>query len=111
LQLKGYDLILGYDWIHQHSPIGLDLRALSRKLTIQKNGTKEVVFSDFTAPPQNSFITVAQLEKIGRTDIVGYIIQINVMQQTESSPQVQQSIHDAVADILQEFAKVFTKVT
>jgi hypothetical protein len=34
LQLKGYDVILGCDWIKAHNPIGLDLRADSRLLII-----------------------------------------------------------------------------
>jgi hypothetical protein len=34
LQLKGYDIILGCDWIKQHNPIGLDLRDYSRQLII-----------------------------------------------------------------------------
>jgi hypothetical protein len=38
LQLKGYEMILGCDWIKTHSPIGLDLRDSSRQLIIQKNG-------------------------------------------------------------------------
>jgi hypothetical protein len=38
LQLKDYDLILGCDWIKVHSPICLDLRDDSRKLTVTKNG-------------------------------------------------------------------------
>jgi hypothetical protein len=34
LQLKGYDIILGCDWIKQHSPISIDLRESSRELII-----------------------------------------------------------------------------
>jgi hypothetical protein len=40
LQLKRYDIILGCDWIKQHSPIGLDLRDYSRQLIIQNESTK-----------------------------------------------------------------------
>jgi hypothetical protein len=34
--LRGYDVILGCDWIKMHIPIGLDLRDHSRQLIIQK---------------------------------------------------------------------------
>jgi hypothetical protein len=51
LQLKGYDVVLGCDWIKTHSPICLDLRDDSRQLTIHKEGQVLVIFRDFTAPP------------------------------------------------------------
>jgi hypothetical protein len=44
LQLKGYDVIFGCDWIKTHSPISLDLRDSSRQLSIIKDGKLEVVF-------------------------------------------------------------------
>jgi hypothetical protein len=44
LQLKGYDVILGCDWIKTHSLIGLDLRDTSRQLTIHKEGQKKGCF-------------------------------------------------------------------
>jgi hypothetical protein len=70
-----------------------------------------VVFSDFTAPPPNSFITTTQLEKISITEHVGYIIQINMMQQTIQPLSEQQPILDEISEILKEFADVFSKAT
>jgi hypothetical protein len=51
LQLKGYDVILGCDWIKAQNPIGLDLRDNSRQLTIYKEGKKNIVFHDHNPPP------------------------------------------------------------
>lgn len=42
LQLKGYDVVLGCDWIYQHSPISLDLK--TRRLVI-KEGLIEIVLT------------------------------------------------------------------
>lgn len=36
LQLRGYDVVLGCDWIYQHNPINLDLK--TRRLVIKKEG-------------------------------------------------------------------------
>jgi hypothetical protein len=81
LQLRGYDIILGCDWIKYHSPIGLDLKDNSRQLVNQKEGKQKVIFQDFTRPPPNPFITVAKMEKLCRGDILGYVMQINMIQQ------------------------------
>jgi hypothetical protein len=36
LELSGYDIILGCDWIYEHSPVGINLK--TRQFTIEKNG-------------------------------------------------------------------------
>jgi hypothetical protein len=69
LQLKGYDIILGCDWIKDRSPITLDLRADSRKLSIQKNGLFAISFRDFTAPPAQPLIASTQLQRMCISDI------------------------------------------
>jgi hypothetical protein len=51
LQLKSYDVILGCDWIKQHSPIGIGVTDSSKQLIIMKEGHKQVIFKDFTALP------------------------------------------------------------
>jgi hypothetical protein len=80
LQLKGYDLIFYCDWIKRHSPIGIDLRVNSSNLTIMKDVQRKVTFKDFTAPTSMSPINAAKLEKICRSDNLGYIIQVNLIQ-------------------------------
>jgi hypothetical protein len=86
LELKGYDIILGCDWIKHHSPIGLDLREKSRLLTIHKEGKSIVTFIDFTPLRTATLISVSQLEKMCRTQTVGYIIQINLIQNSYQIP-------------------------
>jgi hypothetical protein len=67
LQLKGYDIILGCDWIKRHSSIGLDLRDCLRQLIIQKDWIKPVTFHDFTNFPTQPVINATILEKLCRT--------------------------------------------
>jgi hypothetical protein len=107
LQLKGYDVILGCDWIKAHSPIGLDLREDPNQLTIHKHGHKKVVFSDFTQPPTQHVINALQLEKMCRSELLGYVIQINNLQQPEPDSDNTTS-NSQVAAILKEFEDVFS---
>jgi hypothetical protein len=79
LELKGHDIILGCDWIKQHSPIALDLRDTSRNLIIQNDGITEVIFIDFTAPPAKPITSASKLEKFCKIDIMGYVIQVNAL--------------------------------
>jgi hypothetical protein len=110
LQLKGHDMILGCDWIKSHNPIGHDLRDAYRSLTIQKNGSKKVTFSDFTSPLSQYHITTHQLEKIYRAENMGYVILINAIQPTESIPP-DALIHPCISAVLDEFEDVFTTPT
>jgi hypothetical protein len=110
LQLKGHDMILGCDWIKSHSPIGLDLRDAYRSPTIQKNGSKKVTLSDFTAPLSQHHITTHQLEKICKAKNMGYVILINAIQPTEPIPP-DALIHPCISTVLDEFEDVFTTPT
>lgn len=48
LDLKGFDIIFGCDWIYQHSPITIDLK--TRAFTIHHNGMQSITFPDITFP-------------------------------------------------------------
>jgi hypothetical protein len=77
-------MILGCDWIKQHSPIDLDLRDNSSQPVIKKNGTQKLIFKDFTSPSSKPLIYAAKLEKLCRGETLGYVIQINAIHQTNS---------------------------
>jgi hypothetical protein len=47
LELQGYDIILGCDWIYDYSSVGLNLK--TREFTIEKLGHK-ITFKDETLP-------------------------------------------------------------
>ena len=48
LNLKGYDIILGADWIYDHSPVELNLKALTLKV---QHDSGPVTFLDTSLPP------------------------------------------------------------
>jgi hypothetical protein len=110
LQLKGYDVILGCDWIKQHSPIALDLREDTRSLIIQKNGISQVVLHDFTSPNRNANINANKLSKLCRGQVLGYIVQVNSMQHSDKSLAVDNT-PPPIAAVLSEFADVFSEKT
>jgi hypothetical protein len=59
LEVQGYDVILGADWIYAHSPVGLDLRR--REFSITKEGDHIITFSDETLLDSNSVIGLKKL--------------------------------------------------
>jgi hypothetical protein len=99
LQLKGHDIILGCDLIQRHSPIGLDPRAESRELSVHKDGKDRVVFQDFTNPTKRSIISAAQLQKLCRSEVLGYVVQINLLQEVPEAPTAV-LVHPDIAAIL-----------
>jgi len=49
LEVHGYDIILGADWIYNHSPVGLDLR--TRQFSLNHYGTKIITLQDDSSLP------------------------------------------------------------
>lgn len=72
LKLQSYDVILGCDWIHAHSPIKLNLK--SRELIIRKDGQQDVTLHDFTSSHPKRFISAAQLNKLCNKEVMGFMI-------------------------------------
>jgi hypothetical protein len=106
LQLKGQDLIIVFDWIKAHSPISLDLRDDNRQLTIHKQVTQPTVFKDFTSPPAKPVINTAKLEKLCRTETLGYVIQINMIRPIHEAP-ASYDVLPGLSALLREFEAIF----
>lgn len=101
LPLKGYDIILGADWIYNYSPISLDLK--QRILGITK-GNKVILLQDFTKPNKHFQISGKRLEKMLKKGALGMVIQVNVMSETvEEEGHV---IPEDISDIIQQFPAV-----
>lgn len=73
IKLKSYDIILGADWIFEHSPICLDLK--QRTLGITHKG-KNVTFQDHTIPRRPLVIDHQKLQKMIHKKVMGYFIQV-----------------------------------
>jgi hypothetical protein len=72
LELQGYDIILGADWICAHSPVGLNLR--TREFSITKDGLDLITFVDETLPDRNAIISPKKLCKLLKKKVVGAVM-------------------------------------
>lgn len=55
LEIQGYDIILGVDWVYTHSPVGLNLK--TRELSITKDGQNIITFAADYKPPKHIIIS------------------------------------------------------
>jgi len=62
LQLSGYDIILGADWLKQFSPIELDFIQMS--MTITRSKGHRVTFKDETIPSATTIKETTNLAKL-----------------------------------------------
>jgi hypothetical protein len=86
------------------------MRDNSRQLTIKKDSKHTITFKDFTALAISSPISAIQMEKFCISDILGYVIQINMLQQQEDASE-HDNVHPSILAILQEFEDLFSQTT
>lgn len=103
LEVQGYDVILGADWIYTHSPVGLDLR--KREFSICKNGTSVVTFHDETVHPRNLLIGGKKLCHLLKRKAIGAVIILNNSKAEDSSSEIK--VPEELQPILSEFEDVF----
>ena len=72
LDIQGYDIIFGADWIYAHSPVGLNLK--TREFSITKNSEIVVTFVDETLPAKHHTISAKQLCKMLKKGAVGAVM-------------------------------------
>jgi hypothetical protein len=72
LQLKGYDIILGTDWMLTHSPVTWDYR--KEALTINYYGIKQLIFSADSATNTCSVIQADKLPKLLQQEMLEAIL-------------------------------------
>lgn len=73
IPLKGFDVILGADWIYDHSPISLDLK--QRVLWVTCKG-QQVKFVDHTLPQGKIMIKAGKFGKMLDKGIMGFFIEV-----------------------------------
>ena len=74
LPLKGYDLILGADWIFHHSPVELNYKKMTLKATT--NSGEIVTFQDETLPNTINIPDCQQLDKVMHDSVCGVFLLI-----------------------------------
>lgn len=99
IPLKGYDIILGADWIFQYSAITLYLKKRILEIT---TGGKKLILQDFTKPGKHVFISNKKMERVVKKGAVGCVFQ--VCEVTEEKKE--QQIPIDISNILKKFPAV-----
>ena len=98
LELKGYDIILGADWLLVHIPVGLNLK--TREFTITKYGSSLLTFQDESIPPKHLLIGPKKLyQLLKKKQACSSVI---VLSTTNSSNDVEpiQDVPPAISTVL-----------
>lgn len=102
LDVKGYDIILGVDWIYTHSPVGLDLR--KREFSVTKDGGQIVTFKDDTIQDHRLLIGTRKLYQLLKKKAVGAVIVLNNSDKMDAPPK---QVPAEIQSIIDEFQDVF----
>lgn len=103
LEVNGYDIILGADWIYNHSPVGLDLKR--RDFSITGAGNQIITFSDEIAFHGQQLIGTKKLCNLVKKKAIGAIIVLN---NSNTTPiEQKQDIPPEIQAVLAEFADIF----
>jgi hypothetical protein len=76
IEVQGYDVILGADWIYTHSPVALYLRR--REFSITKYGFEIVTFVDETFQHNNQVIGAKKLYQLLKKKAIGAVVMLNL---------------------------------
>jgi hypothetical protein len=77
LEVQGYYVVLGADWIYEHSPVGLVLKR--REFSITKNGNSLVTFTYDIAHNSSQVIGAKKFCQLISKKEVGAVIVLNVI--------------------------------
>lgn len=94
IPLKGFDIVLGADWIYEHSPISLDLK--QRTLTVTYRG-QPVKFQDHTVPRGKLLAKSTKVAKMLEKNAIGFVVEINMLGGKEQTEPV---VPDAIEELL-----------
>jgi hypothetical protein len=104
LELQGYDIILGCDWIYDYNRVGLNLK--TREFIIEKEGN-QVKLLDETLLNKNFLVTHKKMKKLLRKGAVGALLYVQALQMADTELHAPPSI----AALLQKYDQVFAEPT
>jgi hypothetical protein len=102
LELQGYDLVLGCDWLFEFSPVGIILK--TREFTIEKSREK-ICFKDETLPNENFLVSHKKMKRIlhkGAIGAVVYVQKLHLHQPESPHPPPLQRLLDQFKDVFAE---------
>jgi hypothetical protein len=105
--LKGYDIILGADWIYAHSPVGLDLGR--REFSITQEGKELITFVDETITDQTQVIGTKKLQELLQKKAIGAVVILN-NSATKDHLETEQ-LPPEIAAVLEEYRDIFQEPT
>jgi hypothetical protein len=106
LELKGYDIILGTDWILTHSPMTWDYRTDSLKINYY--GWKNIVFHGQVQEADCHLVTTIKMSKLLRQGAMGAVI---CTIKTDTTAPTITARHELVQEVLEKFQEVFHEPT
>nr|ADB85398.1 putative retrotransposon protein [Phyllostachys edulis] len=105
LKLKNYDMVLGCDWMYQHSPINIDLK--TRRLTIMKDGKLAMILDDQSVSETARLLESNELEKLTGKGIMGYVIELQSLKGEERN----NTVNTLYQNLIQTYMDIFKEPT
>jgi hypothetical protein len=106
LQLKGYDVILGADWIYHQSPVTLDYKRMTLKATTESG--EIVTFQDESLPLSASIQETYSINKLLLQATCGAMLFIRPVDNKDTS-QVPQP--PSIQQLLDTYSALFSEPT
>jgi hypothetical protein len=101
LSLKGYDLVLGGDWMLRHSPVKFDY--LSQQVKIRCNGQQKLLLKDYSLKQGVQVMSMDKLDKELKKGATGYyLFPLSTTATPDDSPD-----DAAIQALLAEYVDVF----
>jgi hypothetical protein len=102
LPLKGYDIVLGGDWMLTHSPVKFDYEA--RRIKIKLNGSDKVYLKDESLTKGVQLMSLNKLQKALHKGATGYYLF-----PISATSTAQNTTDPAIPALLEEFSEVFAE--
>jgi hypothetical protein len=91
LEVQGYDIVLGTDWLYTHSPVGLDLK--TRTFSITKDGQELLTLVDESQPSKHVTISAKKMcHLIRKHEIVTVLVLSNGFEKEVAALPPQQQL-------------------
>ncbi|XP_073357913.1 uncharacterized protein [Aegilops tauschii subsp. strangulata] len=107
LQLSGYDIILGADWLKQFSPIELDFIQMIMRITKSKG--HKVTFKDETMPSLATIKETSNLVKLLEQADCGIFLMVSACSTEKEEPTV--AVPPIIQHLIEEYADIFAEPT
>jgi hypothetical protein len=104
LQLKGYDVILGSDWVKQYIPVTLDYKKMTLRITLTDNTT--ITFRDESLPSSSVIQESVKLHKLLEEATCGAVLFLKPLSMDSPADSSQ---HPQILQLLDEYSVLFSE--